>query len=335
MRYTLLALFTSLLVSCSAGQEGGLHDGHREIAFSLELDAIETDETRPGEVELHEVGVYIFNTDGDLELSSGMVKAEDLNVTRWFTYEGMKDIYVVVNPGDQLKAVLMKNSKLPAMQATTTETITNENDFIATISSIPENGLMMTGTLHVNLTSKINTVTVQVKRRIARIDLSIRKSKELTDELNITSVTLDRTRIACSLFNDTWKSAVPASTSKDIPAEMLSADDSQDGIPIEIPVGDTYVPVSRSYTYPVQNNGNSVPDNEACLLQISATLSGIPVTYSTYIMDSNLNTNLINPNTIYKVKATLTPQHTLEVLVSPLPWEVEDEQTEELDPTEN
>lgn len=315
--------------------------GDANIGMELSTYAVNSGDANALEHELiiKKAYVFIYNAAGVLEnagktkvstlTSTGEVidAAKKLNAT-WRVIGGNKDIYVVVNPG-RIMSERLEHPAIFSDKTTLENVVINEEAFAEDVSAFADSGMVMTTKISAFAVSSDTTVQAVVKRRHGRIDLSVRKAKDLEGATVIVkSVKLkkgqthmtdlfdfaDHLTGAGRHFEET-KSMTDTVTAQQATAGSWSGTASD------------YTAITRFYTFEYHKNGPT--DTLSACLEMTVSVNGvdkvIPVYICTTAQGANQTGNDANKpvwvkaNTIYRVMATLT-KGTVDVALNILDW---------------
>lgn len=256
------------------------------------------------------VYVYIFNEHNVLENPGkeqimGTPLTDDNGVlnARWQVTAGAKTIYVVANP----PASVARTLPLPApVEYSDVELLYSEADvFLADLSEIGSRGLVMTGKVETTVPrgSVSHMATVEIARRHARIDLSLRLSEELNNaytQVKIVKAALSRQNWFLPLFLEPY---------------VYNMSENSEERTLDVGIGSmlAYTSVCSFYT----GLRPTVPTTKPLCLDLTVTFDGTEVPMKAYLNTGALNGGTdnmdkdaieIEPNHIYKVKGTISPR---------------------------
>lgn len=259
------------------------------------------------ETGLSEVFVLIYNSNFLLENGSELsVSGDALNAKRWVVKEGTKHVYVIANPDAELKSRLNarpSHSDLLAM-------ISSTSSFDTAVGNISSSGMLMTGKAENQFVNEsANSVSVDITRRMARVDFYMRKEANVTGTVTVKSVKLEKTRKAGKLYDD-------ANSYTDANVFLVDgALTNSSGVVVSAitssPTTDIdYTLISHNYTFSnVLGTTFSESDVNKLNITLTYTEGSYTMTYSyvVYISSSSGYANSISiiPNKVYQVKATL------------------------------
>jgi hypothetical protein len=307
----LISLFflTLFFASCTQTDLVTLDESGKNVNMAVTISTRSSSDPNvtASEDAVSEVYVLIYNSNYLLENGSDIfVTGTNLNSKRWVVKEGVKHVYVIVNPSSELKArlnSLPSHSNLLAMK-------TSVSSFETDVSNNPTTGMLMTGKSENQLIGETNnSVAVNLTKRMARVDLYMRKEANVTGAVTIKSVSMDNTRKVGQLFDDS--NSYTDSNSYSVSGGLINSSGVLVSVTTSSPSTDTdYTLVSHNYTHP-NILGTTFSESSVNKLNIILTYveGGYTMTYTyiAYISDSNLyqNSKSLFSNNIYQVKTTL------------------------------
>ncbi len=317
------------------GGNGGSEDGLKDFEISTYATVNNDANARTGEDKIFSAMVYIYQAGTDkldnadsrevsVLTSIGEVVDNNgkLNKT-WRVPVGNKDVYVVANPRPELKTRLTASLTQAQLQALLTAD--SNREFMETIGDIPTKGMLMSGKkLNVAVSPEFAKVTgtVEVTRRMARIEFMLRKSKELEGS----TVKVTHTEYG-TLANhgSVYPSVVtttgitnynPGASTTTITAQQATAG-------VWSGTAADYTPVSYAYSY------ESAAGRKAVRIIMRVDIDGKEYKLPVYLCSTSIGTNKIGndenkpvaleANKIYRVMATLGKQ-TTDVTLDILDW---------------
>lgn len=330
-KYYILRIWACVLLA-AAGLYGCARDGAsgydgETVDMLLALDTYAADDdpnASANEAAVKSAWVYIFNEHGVLEnpgktavplTPSGEAAdaAGRLNRT-WRVTVGRKDVYVLLNAGHLTRggAAVDLSAYAPYSKAELEALMTDPANFAADFPAAGSAGMLMSGTLSVNVSSTALVARVPVARRYARIDLNLRRKADLAGAaVVVRSVTLENRR-------ETARAFAPAVENTGADAVCLN---DHDDVTIGAGTAD-YTPVTSFYTMP--RTGAA----KAACLKVAVSIDGKDYTLPVYINSGALGGNTANDedlpldisaNKVYKVDVSLARQ-SLTVAMDILEW---------------
>lgn len=315
----------------------GGHEGDMQN-FQINTYATVNDDAnaRTGEDKIFSAMVYIYKSGTDIlenkesrEVSAltsiGEVvdDAGKLNKT-WRVPVGSKDVYVVANPDAELKPRLTGALTQAQLQALLTSA--SQTDFNTAVNGIATNGMLMTGkkmAVSVSPESATVSATVEVTRRQARIDLMLRRSKELDGVVvAVKSVKFKDQICQGSVYPLTTPPTVAASAQEKTGLNVTVAAQQATAGSWSATASD-YTSITNFYTF------ERAAGTKAACLEMTITIGGKDYVLPAYLCSTSIGTNqtgndedkpmALTPNRIYRVMGTLGKQST-EITLNILDW---------------
>lgn len=306
--YIIFFTLSSLtMLSCTQAEVLATTGEDVNMAINLQTRSLSDENALTGEETLTNVYVFIYNSNYILENGSDLsVTAGNLASKRWVVKEGIKHVYVIANPDAELQTRLAAK---PSRQELLSM-ITNASSFDASVSNIPTKGILMAGKAESKqIAQNTATIDISLERKMARVDFYLRKEANVSGSLVVKSVTLENTRKAGKLYDETNSYTYPIAN---INAGTLTT---TSGVVVtavtSAPATDnTYTFVSYNYSF-TNKLGSSFVETDVNKLNITIayTESGYTMTYNYVLYLSTNNTYgsslSIVPNSVYQVKATI------------------------------
>ncbi|WP_321330999.1 hypothetical protein [uncultured Bacteroides sp.] len=303
----LILLVILFFVSCTQAdlsQESG-----KEVNLTVSVSTrASSDENAIGnETTISEVFVLIYNANYILENSNELaVSGSDLNAKSWVVKEGIKHVYVIANPDEELKTRL--NAE-PSHNDLLTM-ITAPSAFDAAVGNISTNGILMTGKAENQpIDQTATSVSVSIAPRMARVDFYMRKEVNVTGIVTVKSVTVENTREAGRLFDEA--NSYTHADSYSVSGSLITTSGTEVTATTSSPTTDTdYTIISHNYTF-ANILGTTFGETDVNKLIVTLTYTEgsnvMTYTYTVYLSDNSGYTNSLSaiPDNVYQVKGTL------------------------------
>lgn len=307
-----------------------LGEGDVTIQIQLQTYAVNSDSNAAGDAELivKSAYVFIFNEYGVLEnagktavgtpTATGEVidSSGTLNAS-WKVYAGTKDVYVIANPGQELSGRLATMSATNGLDKATLEAVmTAEDKFLEDVAAFATKGMIMSGKTEAAPVSGSGTkITVPLKRRHARIDLHMRRAKDLEGaEVKVKGVKLkDQIRKTYAFESSSAASSTAYAEEKTLATNIATQQNTEGEWSATLT---DYTSVTSFYSFE-RAVGGSV---KAVCLEVTLTINGVDKMVPVYICLTAIGTDCtgndenrpvkIEGNYVYRVLATLGRQST-------------------------
>lgn len=350
INYNILFFMFTLMYVCTGCMQNEIYEEIKNDSKNINLQLSITRAVantnglaKAEEINVASAYVYIFNSDGALE-NVGQTKVintpvlQSMNSTTdqinrlWHVKEGIKSIYVILNP-QNLEKDLDTWEPVSANDIKELVTTDNRNDGIKLFNGKVEGKTkLMTGykeNLMITGNGGFGSVVIPIERRYAALELDLRKSALIGGDVTVTKVTVSNLTWQSKLFD--FSPLWTGGATDENGGEIISYKDMNVTIPTNYTsvsfakTGDIIAP-ERFYMSPrpVSVSGTNIP-----CIDIVANVSGKEKTYKAYLTEltdgkCDLSKPLaIEANTIYKIQATLTPKlDDLYIDIITQPWDV-------------
>lgn len=350
INYNILFFMFTLMYVCTGCMQNEIYEEIKNDSKNINLQLSITRAVantnglaKAEEINVASAYVYIFNSDGALE-NVGQTKVintpvlQSMNSTTdqinrlWHVKEGIKSIYVILNP-QNLEKDLDTWEPVSANDIKELVTTDNRNDGIKLFNGKVEGKTkLMTGykeNLMITGNGGFGSVVIPIERRYAALELDLRKSALIGGDVTVTKVTVSNLTWQSKLFD--FSPLWTGGATDENGGEIISYKDMNVTIPTNYTsvsfakTGDIIAP-ERFYMSPrpVSVSGTNIP-----CIDILANVSGKEKTYKAYLTEltdgkCDLSKPLaIEANTIYKIQATLTPKlDDLYIDIITQPWDV-------------
>lgn len=350
INYNILFFMFTLMYVCTGCMQNEIYEEIKNDSKNINLQLSITRAVantnglaKTEEINVASAYVYIFNSDGALE-NVGQTKVintpvlQSMNSTTdqinrlWHVKEGIKSIYVILNPLN-LEKDLDTWEPVSANDIKELVTTDNRNDGIKLFNGKVEGKTkLMTGykeNLMITGNGGFGSVVIPIERRYAALELDLRKSALIGGDVTVTKVTVSNLTWQSKLFD--FSPLWTGGATDEHGGEIISYKDMNVTIPTNYTsvsfakTGDIIAP-ERFYMSPrpVSVSGTNIP-----CIDIVANVSGKEKTYKAYLTEltdgkCDLSKPLaIEANTIYKIQATLTPKlDDLYIDIITQPWDV-------------
>ena len=314
-------------------------EGDATIQIQLQTYAVNSDSNAAGDAELivKSAYVFIFNEYGVLENAGNtavgtptatgeVIDASGTLNASWKVYAGTKDLYVVANPGQELSGRLATMSATNGLDKATLEAVmTAEDKFLEDVAAFATKGMIMSGKTEAAPVSGSGTkITVPLRRRHARIDLHMRRAKDLEGaEVKVKGVKLKDQIRKTYAFDISSAAASTAYAEEKTLATNIATQQNTEG-EWSATLTD-YTSVTSFYSFE-RAVGGSV---KAVCLEVTLTINGVDKVVPVYICSTAIGTDCtgndenrpvkIEGNYVYRVLATLGRQST-DVALNIVDW---------------
>lgn len=319
------------------GGIGGSEDGLKDFEISTYATVNDDANARTGEDKIFSAMVYIYQAGTDkldnadsreVSVLTSIGEVVDntgkLNKT-WRVPVGNKDVYVVANPHPELKTRLTASLTQAQLQALLTAN--DVPQFKVATANIGTQGMLMSGKktgIAVSPEFAKVTGTVEVTRRMARIEFMLRKSKELEGStVQVTKLTYKGLAHYGSVYPlSTIPNAVTATSYEEVfAATTISAQQATAGA--WSGTAADYTPVTYYYSY------ERAAGTKAVELMMTVNIDGKEFNLPVYLCSTSIGSNktgndenkpvALEPNKIYRVMGTLGKQ-TTDITLDILDW---------------
>lgn len=350
INYNILFFMFTLMYVCTGCMQNEIYEEIKNDSKNINLQLSITRAVantnglaKAEEINVASAYVYIFNSDGALE-NVGQTKVintpvlQSMNSTTdqinrlWHVKEGIKSIYVILNP-QNLEKDLDTWEPVSTNEIRELVTTDNRNDGIKLFNGKVEGKTkLMTGykeNLMITGNGGSGSVVIPIERRYAALELDLRKSALIGGDVTVTKVTVSNLTWQSKLFD--FSPLWTGGATDENGGEIISYKDMNVTIPTNYTsvsfakTGDIIAP-ERFYMSPrpVSVSGTNIP-----CIDIVANVSGKEKTYKAYLTEltdgkCDLSKPLaVEANTIYKIQATLTPKlDDLYIDIITQPWDV-------------